>query len=87
MSSVSFYKEINALLHRNSYFAVQFCQNFDPVFLEILKMEILEDNCHTTIWRWLQSKYSKDWTIFRTCPIQLKFDESDFFLQLFLKDA
>jgi len=37
MTSVCFYKEINALLLINSYFSVQFCQNFDLDFLGILE--------------------------------------------------
>ena len=37
------------LLHRNSYFSVQFCQNFYLVFSEFKKIEIREDNSHTTI--------------------------------------
>jgi len=37
MTPVCFYEEINALLHKNSYFSVQFHQNFDLIFLRILE--------------------------------------------------
>ena len=37
MTPVWFYKEINALLHRNSYFSVQFRQNIDLGFLGIFE--------------------------------------------------
>jgi len=49
MTPVWFYKEINALLHRNSYFSVQFRQIFDLVFLGILENEDTGGYyCHTT---------------------------------------
>ena len=40
MTSVCFNKEINALLHINSYFFVQFCHNFDLDFLGVYGRKI-----------------------------------------------
>jgi len=48
MTYVCFYKEMNALLHINSYFKSNFAKNLTSFFSEFSKMEILEDNFHET---------------------------------------
>src|SRR6218665_4176120 len=49
MTFVCFYKEINDLLHRNSYFLPNSVKTMTSFFSEISKMENREDNCHQDI--------------------------------------